>query len=67
MVFDVRGFDELAAEVAGKDDFQEIVEQFDDRALSGSGVGARCSSLRRQIAERTQYFTGDCRNFGSIP
>ena len=28
MVLDVRRFDEFAAEVAGKDDFQEVVEQF---------------------------------------
>ena len=29
MMFDVRRFDELAAEVAGIDDFEEIIEQFE--------------------------------------
>jgi hypothetical protein len=67
MVFDVRGFDELAAEVAGKNDFQEIVKQFDDQGLVWKWRWSKVLEFRRQIAERTQYFTGDCRNFGSIP
>ena len=67
MMFDVRRFDELAAEVAGIDDFQEIVKQFNDQRLVWKWRRRKMLEFGRKLSERIEDFAGDCRYFGSIP
>ncbi len=67
MVLNVRGFDEFAAEIAGINDFQEIVEQRNDQGLVGKRRWGKMLELGRKLTKRIQDFACDCRNCGSIP
>ena len=61
VILDVGALDILAAEIAGIDDFQQIIQNLNDRSLVGKRRGCEVLELRLQAAEGLQHLARDRR------